>query len=46
MVELSAGPPSTGGKGFWFINYRVKQGPSLQVTFDGSTGKFEKAIQN
>lgn len=43
-VELSAGPPSTGGKGIWYINYRVNQGPSLQVTFDGDTGKFEKAL--
>lgn len=46
MVELSAGPPSTGGKGLWYINYRVDQGPSLQVTFDGDTGKFLRAIGN
>lgn len=44
MVELSAGAPSTGGKGYWYINYHVNQGRSLQVTFDGDTGKFEKAI--
>jgi hypothetical protein len=43
-VELSAGPPSTGGKGIWYVNYRSKGGKSLQVTFDGSTGQFEKAI--
>lgn len=45
-VELSAGSESTGYKGIWFVNYRVKEGPSLLVTFDGSTGKFEKAISN
>lgn len=43
-VELSAGPPSTGGKGIWYVNYRVNHGPSLQVTFDGNTGKFERAL--
>jgi hypothetical protein len=46
MVELSAGSEINGYKGLWFINYRVNSGPSLQVTFDGSTGKFEKAIPN
>lgn len=46
MVELSAGPASTGYKGIWFVNYRVEGGPSLQVMFDGSTGKFDKAIGN
>jgi hypothetical protein len=44
MVEFSVGPDSSGRKGVWFINYKVKQGPSLQVTFDGVTGKFERAI--
>jgi hypothetical protein len=43
-VELSAGSEINGYKGLWFVNYRVSSGPSLQVTFDGSTGKFEKAI--
>lgn len=46
MVELSVGPRSTGSKGIWFVNYRVKEGPSLQVTFDGNTGRFEQAISN
>ena len=45
-VELSAGSEINGYKGLWFVNYQVKGGPSLQVTFDGSTGKFEKAIPN
>jgi hypothetical protein len=44
MVQFSVGPNSSGRKGIWFINYQVKQGPSLQVTFDGVTGKFEQAI--
>jgi len=44
MVQFSVGPNSSGRKGIWFINYQVKQGPSLQVTFDGATGKFEQAI--
>jgi hypothetical protein len=44
MVHFSVGPNSSGRKGIWFINYQVKQGPSLQVTFDGATGKFEQAI--
>ncbi len=44
MVEMSAGSEINGYKGLWFVNYRVNGGPSLQVTFDGSTGKFEKAI--
>jgi len=44
MVQLSAGPNSTGRKGIWFVNYSVKGGPSLQVMFDGATGKFEQAI--
>lgn len=43
-VELSAGSEVVAYKGLWFVNYRLKGGPSLQVTFDGSTGKFEKAI--
>ena len=46
MVQFSVGPNSSGRKGIWFINYQVKQGPSLQVTFDGVTGKFEQAIPN
>ncbi len=46
MVELSAGSEINGYRGLWFVNYRVKDGPSLQVTFDGSTGAFEKAIAN
>jgi len=46
MVQFSVGPNSSGRKGIWFINYQVKQGPSLQVTFDGVTGKFEQAIAN
>lgn len=45
MVQFSVGPNSSGRKGIWFINYEVKQGPSLQVTFDGATGKFEQAIR-
>jgi hypothetical protein len=45
-VEMSAGSEVSGYRGLWYINYRVKSGPSLQVTFDGSTGKFEKAIPN
>ena len=47
-VEMSAGSEINGYKGLWYVNYRVKSGvrPSLQVTFDGSTGKFEKAIPN
>ena len=45
-VELSAAGEVNGYRGFWFVNYHVKDGPSLQVTFDGSTGKFEKAIPN
>ncbi len=44
IVQFSVGPNSSGRKGIWFINYQVKQGPSLQVTFDGATGKFEQAI--
>lgn len=44
MVQFSVGPNSSGRKGIWFINYQVKAGPSLQVTFDGVTGKFEQAI--
>ena len=46
MVQFSVGPNSSGRKGIWFINYQVKQGQSLQVTFDGVTGKFEQAIPN
>jgi len=44
LVQLSVGPNSTGRKGIWFVNYSVKGGPSLQVMFDGATGKFEQAI--
>jgi hypothetical protein len=44
VVQFSVGPNSSGRKGTWFINYQVKQGPSLQVTFDGVTGKLEQAI--
>jgi hypothetical protein len=43
---LSAGSEVVAYKGLWFVNYRLKGGPSLQVTFDGSTGKFEKAISD
>ncbi len=46
MVELSAGSEVVGYRGLWFVNYRATDGRSLQVTFDGSTGKFEKAIRN
>lgn len=44
MVQFSVGPNSRGRKGIWFLNYQVKQGPSLQVMFDGVSGKFEQAI--
>ena len=42
-VELSAGAK---GKVLWYVNYEhpTKRG-SLQVTFDGNTGKFENAIK-
>jgi hypothetical protein len=43
-VEMSAAGEVNGYRGLWYINYRAKDGASLQVTFDGSTGKFEKAI--
>ena len=43
-VELSAGSEVAGYRGLWFVNYRANGGGSLQVTFDGCTGKFEKAI--
>ncbi|HEV7362319.1 MAG TPA: hypothetical protein VGN92_14600, partial [Mycobacterium sp.] len=46
MVELSAGSGINGYRGLWFVNYRATDGRSLQVTFDGSTGNFEKAISN
>jgi hypothetical protein len=46
MVEMSAGSGVVGFRGLWYVNYRVNDGPSLQVSFDGSTGKFEKAISN
>ena len=45
-VELSAAGEINGYRGLWYVNYRAKDGASLQVTFDGSTGKFEKAIPN
>jgi len=45
-VELSAGSEIVAFRGIWFVNYRATDGRSLQVTFDGSTGKFEKAIRN
>jgi len=45
-VEMSAGSEVSGYRGLWYVNYRVKDGPSLMVMFDGSTGKFEKAIPN
>jgi hypothetical protein len=42
-VELSS---VVGGRAMWFVNYghATKRG-SLQVTFDGNTGKFNKAIK-
>jgi hypothetical protein len=45
-VEMSAAGEINGYRGLWYVNYRAKDGASLQVTFDGSTGKFEKAIPN
>src|SRR4030095_5814183 len=45
-VELSAASEINGYRGIWYVNYRVTDGRSLQVTFDGSTGTFEKAISN
>jgi hypothetical protein len=45
-VELSAASEVNGYRGLWYVNYRATDGRSLQVTFDGSTGKFEKAISN
>jgi hypothetical protein len=46
MVQLSVGPNSSGRKGIWYVNYSVKGGSTLQVMFDGATGKFEQAIPN
>jgi len=44
MVQLSVGPNSSGRKGIWYVNYSVKGRSTLQVMFDGATGKFEQAI--
>jgi len=42
-VELSGG---SGGRALWYVNYgHPQKRGSLQVTFDGNSGKFNKAIK-